>query len=521
MKKLKYLLFLCIIFLTPSVFAETSYDMTSRITSPVNYSECGSGSYTGVELNGSTNCWNTKTRYQGTLQRIYFNLPAPSGSTFENDTQYRLVLKMATQDWRNNFGTVAVRPGSSYSNNFVDTFSFVSQTQVNITFTVPYSGSTTYQTLWVDLQGRSGNLITGVSNWNLNSVVLTKISSGSSGGSTTPSGPTTTFDDTAIINNSKENTQDIINNNNTNTQDVINNNNNNTQEIIDNSNQNTQIIDSSLNSQCKNGPIILSDEYYMKDNYYLDENGNELQDSGAAISTYFVIKPNSTYTISSPGGLAGSAYSVCLYDSNKNILSAGSSRICQSVNDFSNGINTGAYAQYMRITIPKRWFSNVSLTGPICNNWEKDAIDNQTNAINETNEYLKDDTNPSISDSALNDVFGRVHFNDPLSYLLTLPTQLINQIVSMSDTCSSIDLGTLYGVHLILPCINLENHLGSDLWNTLDIILSVGLLSVILKNFYDTISNLLTLGGEKEAKEKFSMPTPMDFLAMILGGDRQ
>lgn len=221
------------LFLSIDVNADTSYDMTNRITSPVNYSECGVGSYTGVELNGATNCWNTKTRYQGTLNRIYFNLPAPSGS-FEGDTAYRLTIKMATDDWRNNFGTVVVSPGSSYTNNFVDTFTFVSQKQVNITFTVPYSGSTTYQYLWVNLPAKSsGYLITGVSNWNLSNVTLTKLTSGSGGGSSTPSGPSTSFDDTAIINSGKENTQDIINNNNTNTQDVINNANENTQVIKD------------------------------------------------------------------------------------------------------------------------------------------------------------------------------------------------------------------------------------------------------------------------------------------------
>ena len=116
--------------------------------------------------------------------------------------------------------------------------------------------------------------------------------------------------------------------------------------------------------------------------------------------------------------------------------------------------------------------------------------------------------------------FNSIGVSDPLSYLLTLPTQLINKIVSLSDTCTSINLGTLYGTMLTLPCINIENIVGTSVWNIIDVIFSVSLLVVIFKNLYDTFSNLITMGAQKEAKEKFSMPTPMDFLSMILGGDR-
>ena len=66
----------------------------------------------------------------------------------------------------------------------------------------------------------------------------------------------------------------------------------------------------------------------------------------------------------------------------------------------------------------------------------------------------------------------------------------------------------------------MQNILGSSVWSTIDVLMSIGLLVVIIKNLYETFSNLLTMGGEKEAREKFDMPTPMEFLSMILGGDR-
>lgn len=146
-------------------------------------------------------------------------------------------------------------------------------------------------------------------------------------------------------------------------------------------------------------------------------------------------------------------------------------------------------------------------------------INNQNENTQEIIDAIDDGSDPNISDSELSSFFSSFSYTDPLAYLLTLPVQLINKIVSLSDNCSTINLGTLYGFTFTLPCLNLETYLGSAVWGTIDVIMSVTLLVIILKNFYDTISNLLTLGGEKEAKEKFSMPTPMDFLARILGGD--
>lgn len=171
------------------------------------------------------------------------------------------------------------------------------------------------------------------------------------------------------------------------------------------------------------------------------------------------------------------------------------------------------YPMLMKSPLPSEFISPQQ-------NYCVSKIDETTNAINNTNDYLQDDTDPSISDNDFMTMFNSIAINDPLSYLLTLPVQLINKIVSLSDTCTAINLGTLYGTMLTLPCINIENIVGSTVWNIIDVIFSVSLLVVILKNLYDTFSNLLTMGAQKEAKEKFSMPTPMDFLSMILGGDR-
>lgn len=463
MKKFKYFLFLFIIFLSPNTFADTSYDMTSRITSPVNYTECGTGSYTGIELNGATNCWNTKTRYQGTLNRIYFNLPAPTGNAFESDTQYRLVLKMATNDWRNRFGTVVVSPGSSYTNNFVDTFSFVSMQQINITFTVPYGGNTSYQTLWVNLPAENSNsLITGVSNWNLSSVVLTKITSGSGGGSTTPSGPSTSFDDTAIINNANENTQDIINNNNTNTQDIINNNNDNSQQIIENNNENTQnIIDnqtqnsnniesslSGLTSAIEGCTNLLSNSMFS--NSYYNINGVFTENSNSYLGTnliqinnsnsYYIYNLNSNYRTF-----------ISFFDSNKNYLGRTGSNLVSSYTLNSNtawtSTNQWSNTKYIAISFNLGTGNIDFMKGYLLTNTIylvegtgkcKNKLDSLNDSINDVNDTLN---NSNVESGTGSDFFNDFNSQDNggISGIITKPLVLINALLSSNSSCADLN----------------------------------------------------------------------------------
>ena len=61
----------------------------------------------------------------------------------------------------------------------------------------------------------------------------------------------------------------------------------------------------------------------------------------------------------------------------------------------------------------------------------------------------------------------------PVSNLLSLPITLLNRfLTAFQGTCSPYALGSLLGTTLILPCINLNNYLGSSLVNIIDIICS-------------------------------------------------
>ena len=243
MKKLKYILFILPFLFGFNVFAD-DFNVSSSITSPSG--SPSAGGYEGLEIynSGSTNRYAIDTRYNGRLSRIRFNVPLPNnwpdGECFSSgDLNYTLILKMATNDWRNNFGTIFISNNSSGTNWFTS-FTYVSRQQIKINFKIPTTESC-YDFLYVDIQSKnlSSTAFTGETNWDLKSVVLTANfpSSGGGSGGSGSSGATN---------------QDIINNNNQNTQDIINNNNDNTQQIIEGVQNGAKSITDNIDKQFMN-----------------------------------------------------------------------------------------------------------------------------------------------------------------------------------------------------------------------------------------------------------------------------
>lgn len=495
MKYLKYFLIVFILLLTPKVFA-LEYNMNSKTSATFNGTK---NRYLGTEIynTGTTNTYTFGTRYNGKLSSIdtYFDYP------FEANTTYTLTYNMNTEDFRNNFGGKYWWDCSdtmNATNQHVGNFTYVSYKKVKFSFTP--SENTTCIRVLLGSTNLSSTPITGVSNWQLDSITLydPDYQSGSSGGQGSTSTPTPT----------PNTNQDIINNQNNNTQDIINNNNQNTSDVIENNNENTDRIIDNMSDDCTN-LINLQDLTLVKNdnrtyNYYLP---NTL--------------PAGTYTLSYKYNKIGlpTTYTQLLLNSSavSYILLNESGK-----NTFTTSTDFNRFYIFIDNNSPSGSIVNLSdfmlVEGteakPYCKYGSK------VNKLDQTNQYLMDDSDPNISDNDFMTMFNSLNINDPLNYLLTLPTQLINKMVSLSGSCSPIELGSLYGTMITLPCINLENIIGSSVWNIIDVIFSVSLLVVIFKNLYDTFSNLLTMGAQKEAKEKFSMPTPMDFLSMILGGDR-
>lgn len=94
--------------------------------------------------------------------------------------------------------------------------------------------------------------------------------------------------------------------------------------------------------------------------------------------------------------------------------------------------------------------------------------------ITNVNNSLNDDTPPSNNEISgnTNDWSSYNIDNGVINNLVLMPITLLNSFVNgMNNTCSSYDFGELWGEHLILPCIDLSQMLGT-VWSIIDIILS-------------------------------------------------
>lgn len=196
MKKiLKLFIFIMIIIFSPNVFAY-DYNVSSSIGSPSGGSSYTNGYYQGTELNGGTGPFAVGTRYNGTLTNIQFNLPVPSSiadDCWPINMTYTITMNMATEDWRNRFGSVSVKSYSSSPTNFSNgNVTYISMKKIKFSFTIPSSDSVCHDFVYVNLPSNGQfTPFTGETNWNLSSVIVSDTLSnpsggGSSGGSSTP-----------------------------------------------------------------------------------------------------------------------------------------------------------------------------------------------------------------------------------------------------------------------------------------------------------------------------------------------
>lgn len=139
-----------------------------------------------------------------------------------------------------------------------------------------------------------------------------------------------------------------------------------------------------------------------------------------------------------------------------------------------------------------------------------EEIKKQTEEQKKTNDTLKDD-NIDSSKTKIEDKSADAS-KSPISSLLTLPLKILGNInTGLSGACSSFSLGTMFGTELILPCINLEERLGSWLWGLIDsffcifLIYNVGMLAVkiwtdviMMKDFFSQLYKPDSEKGDKK-----------------------
>lgn len=104
-----------------------------------------------------------------------------------------------------------------------------------------------------------------------------------------------------------------------------------------------------------------------------------------------------------------------------------------------------------------------------------------TSSIDDINNTLNNDNVDSPS-SSISDMEALLPSNGTITSLIALPINLYTKVLnSINGTCSSFNLGSLYGTSLIMPCIDLSTYLGNTIWTTIDLILSGVFVLVIAR----------------------------------------
>lgn len=242
------------------------------------------------------------------------------------------------------------------------------------------------------------------------------------------------------INSSDATNQDVINNQNQNTEDLINNNNQNTQDIIqqvqDLIANDEELTNKLLEAQtCPTGPLLLTrDEWGLINNKYLNSSGTETSNNDYSISPWIMIKKNTPYSLSNTTTSNNVYY--CVYTETKVVIS------CSPLNSTSISFTTPSNAAYFRVSLGGN--RSIALTGPVCNDWQKEAQDRLNN-------FLEDD---SIDQSQANSFFNDFQDNDHgLSGIVTLPLTTIQSLTSQQCIALQLPVPFTNG-HFTLPCMS-------------------------------------------------------------------
>lgn len=141
---------------------------------------------------------------------------------------------------------------------------------------------------------------------------------------------------------------------------------------------------------------------------------------------------------------------------------------------------------------------------------EQQAINNNTQAINDLTDIINGNYNSNTGSDYLN-VFDNLFTQQDenvIRQFIMIPFNfyilLYNAITSGS--CQSITLGSLYGVNLDLPCINLRQILGATLYTIIDTIMGACLLFGIvriIKKFFNSLFSISSTATDECGIEVF------------------
>lgn len=121
------------------------------------------------------------------------------------------------------------------------------------------------------------------------------------------------------------------------------------------------------------------------------------------------------------------------------------------------------------------------------------SINNVNGSINDLNGTINND-NVDDPSSSINLFKDKIATNGVITQLVGLPVTLFTKVLnSVNGTCSSYNLGSLFGTDLVLPCINVSNYLGSSLWGVIDVLISGLFVYTISKKFIKVFENMSSM----------------------------
>lgn len=128
------------------------------------------------------------------------------------------------------------------------------------------------------------------------------------------------------------------------------------------------------------------------------------------------------------------------------------------------------------------------------------SVEEVNNAVNKVQEETKK-VNDTISSSDVDDPSSSINsFNDKLAQngvitqLIGLPVTLFSKVLnSVNGTCTSYNLGSLFGTDIIFPCINISNYLGATLWSVIDVLISGLFVYSISKKFIKVFEHMSSM----------------------------
>lgn len=140
------------------------------------------------------------------------------------------------------------------------------------------------------------------------------------------------------------------------------------------------------------------------------------------------------------------------------------------------------------------FINNINTNKMIDNqNQIKNKLNDLQNSLNDVNSSINND-NVDDPSSSINQFKDKIATNGVITQLVGLPVTLFTKVLnSVNGTCSSYNLGSLFGTDLVLPCINIETYLGSSLWGVIDVLISGLFVYTISKKFIKVFENMSSM----------------------------